>query len=72
MIENGDSLVVGFLAVNVLPLKILGEIPGVNPLILMKLGGLTLCISWRMLFLSDYIDSICIKVGLLAGLMLFS
>jgi hypothetical protein len=39
---KGEGLAFGFLAVNVLFLKILGDIPGVKPLILMKFGGLTL------------------------------
>ena len=66
---NGEGLVLGFLAVKVLPLKILGDNPGVNPLILIKFGGLTDCISETMLALSGDIDSSCIVCGLLVVLL---
>lgn len=70
---NGDGLTFGFFAVKVLPLKILGDNPGVRPLILMKFGGLTLCISVRILVFSGEMESICIIMGLLSGLLvLFS
>jgi len=39
---KGEGFAAGFLTANTLFLKILVDIPGVNPLILMKFGGLTL------------------------------